>query len=78
MKCKMFLNSGLFAALYNDPTFGGLSVALFRRSDFVCVALRFVGSVCDAVSFLRGFSFEPVGEPSQLVPDALKSFCSTL
>lgn len=78
MKCKMFLNNGFFAALYNNPTLGGLCVVMFRRSDFVCVADRFVGSVCGAVEFLRGYSFVPVSEPSQLVPDTLKSFCSTL
>lgn len=78
MKCKMFLNGSFFAALYNNPSLGGLCVALFRRSDYACVANRFVGSVCGAVEFFRVFRFAPVSEPSQLVPDNLKSFCSTL
>lgn len=78
MKSKIFLNDGFFAALYFNPTLGGLCVALFRRSDFGCVANRFVGSVYGALGFLRVYSFVPVSKSSQLVPDNLKNFCRTL
>lgn len=72
MKSKLFLNGGFFAALYFNPQLGGLCVAMFRRTDWVNVDVRFVGSVCNALRFLRGYEFHSVSNPSELMPYGFK------
>ncbi|MCF0187938.1 MAG: hypothetical protein HUK04_00365 [Bacteroidaceae bacterium] len=59
MKAKLFVNGSYCAALYTD--LDGLSVAMFRRGfPFEQVANRYLGSVCDAVRFLRDYKFRPL------------------
>ncbi len=73
MKAKYFVNDGYCAALYINPDLGGLSVAIFRRDlSFKNVANRFVGSVCEALRFLRGYEFHSVSNPSELMPYGFK------
>lgn len=73
MKSKLFINGSFVAALYLNPQLGGLSVAMFRRSDWQNVADRHVGSICEALRFLRGYEFRPVSNPSELMPYGCKS-----
>lgn len=68
MKSRLFFNQGFFAALYSLPKHGGLSVVLFSRWTWQFVDTYYLGSVFEAVNFLRGDSYESVKTPADCLP----------
>lgn len=68
MKSKLFINGRFFAALYSLPQHGGLSVTLFLRYNWRFVDTYYLGSVSEALRFLREDSFRSIKSPTECLP----------